>query len=623
MSIPPQFLDEIRSRVSLSSVVARRVKLLKAGREMKGCCPFHNEKTPSFYVNDDKAFYHCFGCGAHGDVIRFVVEQEGLSFRDAVAGLAAEAGLELPEENPEARAKAKVAAGLHDVTGAANDWFRKQLSGLGGADARAYIEKRGLKPATVEAFGLGFAPDSRGAMKTALGDIDIRKLIEVGLVIEAEGREPYDRFRGRLMFPIRDPRGRIVGFGGRIIGAGEPKYLNSPDTPLFDKGRLLYNLDKAGPAARKSGRIVVVEGYMDVIGLAQVGFAEAVAPMGTALTEDQMKLLWRVAPEPVLCFDGDAAGRRAAIRAAMRALPLLEPGKSLRFITMPQGQDPDDFAKARGLSAFTDLVNGAASLIDTLWKAETEGIDTATPERRAAVRQRLFEHAHAIENQTVASLYQSEFRERFDAMFRARRENRFMPAVRGASSAAKARLTLSAAEIETRAVMVGLLTHPHIADVHGETISHLHIADPQLDRLRSAIFSAISRNHDLDKDGLAHDLAAQGLGQYVEDLRHMNRLDFSFTRPRTPAAIADQDLACVVGHLMALQRIDEDLADLRARYDSLVQSEFEEQQRLRAEKARVERELIDLAEARRGDDTSAPMKERNLDGDQSTGEAQG
>ncbi|WP_374592916.1 DNA primase [Sphingosinicella sp.] len=622
MSIPPQFLDEIRSRVSLSSVVARRVKLLRAGREMKGCCPFHNEKSPSFYVNDDKAFYHCFGCGAHGDVIRFVVELEGLSFRDAVAGLAAEAGLELPEENPEARAKAKAAAGLHDVTAAASDWFRKQLSGLGGADARAYIEKRGLKPATVEAFGLGFAPDSRGALKAALGDIDIRKLIEVGLVIEAEGREPYDRFRGRLMFPIRDPRGRIVGFGGRIIGAGEPKYLNSPDTPLFDKGRLLYNLDKAGPAARKSGRIVVVEGYMDVIGLAQVGFAEAVAPMGTALTEDQMKLLWRVAPEPVLCFDGDAAGRRAAIRAAMRALPLLEPGKSLRFVTMPQGQDPDDFAKARGLAAFTELVNGAASLIDTLWKAETEGVDTATPERRAAVRQRLFEHAHAIENQTVASLYQSEFRERFDAMFRTRRESRFMPAVRGASSAAKARLMLSPAEIETRAVMAGLLTHPHLADVHGEAISHLHIGEPQLDRLRSAIFSAISRNHDLDKEALAHDLAAQGLGQYADDLRRMNRLDFSFTRPRTPAAIADQDLACVVGHLMALQRIDEDLADLRARYDSLVQSEFEEQQRLRAEKARVERELIDLAEARRGDEPT-PAKERNLDGDQSTGEAQG
>jgi DNA primase len=627
MSIPPQFLDEIRSRVSLSSVVARRVKLLKAGREMKGCCPFHNEKSPSFYVNDDKAFYHCFGCGAHGDVIRFVVEQEGLSFRDAVAGLAAEAGLEMPEENPEARAKAKAAAGLHDVTGAASDWFRKQLSGLGGADARAYIEKRSLKPGTVEAFGLGFAPDSRGALKAALGDIDVHKLIEVGLVIEAEGREPYDRFRGRLMFPIRDPRGRVVGFGGRIIGAGEPKYLNSPDTPLFDKGRLLYNLDKAGPAARKSGRIVVVEGYMDVIGLAQVGFAEAVAPMGTALTEDQMKLLWRVAPEPVLCFDGDAAGRRAAIRAAMRALPLLEPGKSLRFITMPQGQDPDDFAKARGLSAFTDLVNGAASLIDTLWRAETEGVDTATPERRAAVRQRLFEHAHAIQNQTVASLYQSEFRERFDAMFQARRQNRFMPVVRGASSAFKERAGVEGTQKQMYAIFRGLLDRPELAEAHAEDIASLYIADPQLTALRTAIFAAVSRNPDLDKDALAHDLAAQGLGQYAEHIRQQryarNRLDFSFTRPRTPAAIADQDLACVVGHLMALQRIDEDLADLRARYDSLVQSEFEEQQRLRAEKARVERELIDLAEARRGDDTSAPMKERNLDGDQSTGEAQG
>jgi DNA primase len=604
MSIAPAFLDEIRARVSLSQVVQRRVKLLRAGREMKGCCPFHNEKTPSFYVNDDKAFYHCFGCGAHGDVIRFVVEQEGLAFRDAVASLAAEAGLEVPEESPEARARAKATAGLHDVTRAAAEWYAQQLQGIGGAEARKYLLDRGLSPQTIADFGLGFAPDSRGALKTALKDIDTAKLVEAGLLIrpDDEGREPYDRFRGRVMFPIRDPRGRVVGFGGRILGPGEPKYLNSPDTPLFDKGRLLYNLDKAGPAARKSARVVVVEGYMDVIGLAQGGFVEAVAPMGTALTEDQIKLLWRIAPEPVLCFDGDAAGRRASLRAATRALPLLEPGRSLRFVSLPEGEDPDDLVRSRGIGAFTRLLESATPLIDMIWLAETDGVDTSTPERRAAVRQRLSEHARAIENATVSGLYQSEFRQRFDALFRARRTSRSAPPwLAGASPEIKSRAQQDQRAVEVLAIMVGLLEHPHLADVHGEAVSILGIDDPNLSRLRAAIFAAISMDHNLDKAGLQHDLDRQGLGQLAEEARRKNRLDFSFTRPRTPAAIAEQDLACVVGHLMALQRIDEDLANLRARYDSLVQSEFEEQQRLRTERARVERELIELAEARRGD----------------------
>jgi DNA primase len=601
MSIPPQFLDEIRSRVSLSAIVGRRVKLLRAGREMKGCCPFHNEKTPSFYVNDDKAFYHCFGCGAHGDAIRFLVEQEGLAFRDAVATLAAEAGLDMPEESPEARERARAAAGLHDVTAAAAEWFQKQYQSIGGAEARRYAEGRGLTAATVAAFGLGFAPDSRGALKTGLKDVPEAKLIETGLLVAAEDREPYDRFRGRLMFPIRDPRGRVVGFGGRIIGAGEPKYLNSPDTPLFDKGRLLYNLDKAGPAARKSGRMVVVEGYMDVIGLAEAGFAEAVAPMGTALTEDQLKLLWRVVPEPVLAFDGDAAGRRAAIRAAGRALPLLEPGRSLRFVTLPQGQDPDDFVRSKGLAAFSRLLDTAEPLIDMLWRAETQGVDMATPERRAAVKQRLSEHARAIENASVSSLYQSAFRERFDALFQARRQGRFAPAAAGASTAIRSHAAQSQSERELAAVIVGLLEHPQLIDSASEAISALAITDPQVQRLRAALFAAQARNPDLDKAALANDLLQQGLGQLADEVRHKNRLQFSFTRPRTPAAIAEQDLACVVAHLMALQRIDQDLADLRARYDSLVQSDFDEQQRLRAERARVEAELVGLASARRED----------------------
>ena len=307
MTIPPAFLDELRARVGLAAVVGRRVKLTRAGREWKGCCPFHNEKTPSFYVNEDKGFYHCFGCGGHGDVIRFLTEAEGLSFPDAVAALAAEAGLELPGESPQARARAAAAVGQHDIMAAAADLFTAQLASADGAAARTYLDRRGVDPATAAAFGLGFAADARARLRTALARFGDGKLVEAGLLIAPDdgAREPYDRFRGRLMFPIRDPRGRVIGFGGRLLGAGEPKYLNSPDTALFDKGRTLYNFDRAAPRARKSGRLVVAEGYMDVIALAKAGI-DAVAPMGTALTDAQLALL-RGAPARRHRRDGSQA----------------------------------------------------------------------------------------------------------------------------------------------------------------------------------------------------------------------------------------------------------------------------------------------------------------------------
>ncbi|WP_164155719.1 DNA primase, partial [Sandarakinorhabdus rubra] len=334
MSLSPAFLDELRARVPVSGVVGRRVKLTRAGREMKGCCPFHNEKTPSFYVNDDKGFYHCFGCGAHGDVIRFLTDNMGLPFMEAVKQLASEAGLEVPAPSPDARAKAEVADSLADLTSKAAQWFQAQLAGEAGAAARAYLDRRGVKDATRKQFGLGFSLDSRTALRGHLKEATAEKLLEAGLIGKSEDGETFDRFRGRLMFPIRDRRGRVVGFGGRALGDVQPKYLNSADGPLFDKGRLLYNLDLAGPAARKVNRLIVVEGYMDVIGLAQAGIAEAVAPLGTAMTETQLALAWRLVDEPILCFDGDAAGLRAATRAGSRALPLLKPGKSLRIATL-------------------------------------------------------------------------------------------------------------------------------------------------------------------------------------------------------------------------------------------------------------------------------------------------
>ena len=283
MSLSPQFLDELRARTSLSALVQRTVKLQKAGREWKACCPFHKEKTPSFTLSDEKGFYHCFGCGAHGDAIRWLTDARGLPFMEAVKELADAAGMEVPAADPRAQEKAARAVGLYDVMEAAQAWFVDQLAGIEGSEARAYLAGRGIGEKTIRKFGFGFAPDSRGRLKAALARFGNDKLVETGLLIAPEGgeREPYDRFRGRLMIPIRDQRGRVIAFGGRILGSGEPKYLNSPETPLFDKGRTLYNLDLAGPASRDSRRLIVVEGYMDVIALDQAGIGEGVAPLGT------------------------------------------------------------------------------------------------------------------------------------------------------------------------------------------------------------------------------------------------------------------------------------------------------------------------------------------------------
>jgi DNA primase len=304
MALTPQWLDELRARISLSGVIGRTTRLTKAGHEFKACCPFHNEKSPSFTVNDAKGFYHCFGCGAHGDVIRWMTDQRGLSFMDAVKELASEAGMEVPAPDPRSAERAEQQAGLHDVMAAAQGWFVQRLASDEGAKARAYLATRGFDAHTLQRFGFGYAPEGRQALKEALKQFPEAMLIEAGLRIAVDDKEPYDRFRGRLMLPIEDARGRVIAFGGRILDAEKkdaPKYLNSPDTPLFDKGRTLYNLHRAGPARRQSGRIVVVEGYMDVIALAAAGITDAVAPLGTALTERQIEMLWRLVETPILC----------------------------------------------------------------------------------------------------------------------------------------------------------------------------------------------------------------------------------------------------------------------------------------------------------------------------------
>jgi len=572
MSLSPQFLDELRARTSLSALVGQTTKLQKAGREMRGCCPFHNEKTPSFYVNDDKGFYHCFGCSAHGDAIKWLTDQRGLPFIDAVKELAQAAGMEMPAQDRQSAERAERAKGLHEAMADSSAWFVEQLGGLGGGEARALLEKRGLSAETARTFGIGFAPDSRGRLKAALKDYGDPLLVEAGMLIQVEGKEPYDRFRGRLMIPIRDARGRVIAFGGRVLDGGEPKYLNSPDTPLFDKGRTLYNLDRAAPAARKANRVLVVEGYMDVIALAQAGIAEAVAPLGTALTEAQLERLWRMVDVPVLCFDGDAAGQKAAIRAAHRALPMLAPGRSLSFVTLPQGQDPDDLVKSGGAAAMEKLLAEPQPLVDRLWQAELAAEPLDTPEQRAGLKRRLGDLAGQVGDAGVRFEYQAEFRRRADQHFTPQRKP-FVPMARGKQpwrpgpqpvmSDTKAVHAAGIDPILCKAVLAGLIRHPVEIARHVEVLGSLKLADGALARLFEAVVDLAledRRGGPLDSAGLVTILASSGLGEIAGELLRADTMPYTFTQKSGDAARAREDLDEAITILIARPEVDAQLA---------------------------------------------------------------
>ncbi|MBV9840677.1 MAG: DNA primase [Sphingomonadaceae bacterium] len=614
MSLSPAFLDELRARTLLSALVGKSMKLTRAGREFKGCCPFHDEKTPSFYVNDAKGFYHCFGCGAHGDAIRWMTDQLGLGFIDAVKELAQAAGVEMPAPDPRAQERAAKAETLHDVTEAAARFFANELAGANGAAARAYVKRRTLTDKTVAGFAMGFAPDSRNRLRQALEpQFGLDKLVEAGLVIrpDEKGKEPYDRFRGRLMIPIRDPRGRVIAFGGRILDSGEPKYLNSPDTPLFDKGRTLFNLDRAAGPARKANRIVVVEGYMDVIALAQAGIEEAVAPLGTALTEMQLERLWRTHEAPILCFDGDGAGQRAAIRAIGRALPMLAPDRTLRFVTLPAGQDPDDLIRSGGKAAIDALLAEPEPLVERLWRHERDAEPLTTPEARASLSRRLNEQAQAIGDPELRREYQAEFRRRCEGLFTDRRLPRrgprqsgprdrrgWMPVERPVSAQAHAIRSGGIDERLLRAVFAGLLRHPAWIAEHSERIADLRLVQRPLDRLRAALLDAALDDEALEATGLAPILAAAGLDGLAREIGQMNGLAFSFLRDDADPERAHRDLGEAIDVLVARPEIDAALAQASARLgERMDEAAFAEQQRLRAALRDTERRLMDLVQA--------------------------
>lgn len=590
-------------------MIAPSVKLIKAGREYKACCPFHSEKTPSFTVNDEKGFYHCFGCGAHGDAIRFLTDARGLPFMDAVKELAAKAGMDVPAPDPRTREKAERSAGLHEVMEAANRWFIEQLDGVEGGAARAYLKERGISEATKRKFGFGFAPDARGKLKATLASFGNDKLVEAGLLIQPEEqKEPYDRFRGRLTYPIKDQRGRVIAFSARILGPGEPKYLNSPDTPLFDKGRSLFNLDLASPASRNARRILVVEGQMDVIALDQAGIGEVVAPLGTALTEAQLERLWRLDPRPICCFDGDSAGQKAAVRAALRALPHLSPERTLRFVALPAGQDPDDVVRAGGKAAFEALLDEAVPLVERLWRAEVEAAPLDTPEARAGLRQRLLDHVSAIADGNVRQLYRDEWMGRFDAQFRPqqaerrpfvpraqwlKKGGRFVPPEPPASQAARAIGTTGIDRATASALLAGFVNYPEAVSEHVEALAHLALPDRNTAALRDRLVDIATSGGALDRDALATILASNGAAGGTAPGSAMG---FSFTRRDSDPGRARQDLAAAVEIIAAGQEVEKALADATERLKrDFTDEAYGEQQRLIEARQGLKDRLASLA----------------------------
>lgn len=615
MSLSPAFLDELRTRVSLSALIGRSVRVQKAGREFKACCPFHNEKTPSFTINDEKGFYHCFGCGAHGDAIRWMTDHQGLPFMDAVKELALQAGMEMPAPDPRAAQKAEAQKSLHDVMAAAQAFFVQSLAEEIGAQARAYLASRGFPAHVVKEFGFGYAPDSRTALKAGLTQFPEEMLIEAGLRIVVEDRDPYDRFRGRLMLPICDPRGRVIAFGGRILDKTKtdaPKYLNSPDTPLFDKGRTVYNLHRASPASRQSGRVVVVEGYMDVVALAAAGIAEAVAPLGTALTEDQVERLWRMTECPTLCFDGDAAGQRAANRAIVRALPLLRPGHSLRIAVLPDGLDPDDLIKQRGTAAMENVLGEARSMVEVLWNIERSAGPLVTPEDKAGLKARLMAHVDTIRDNDIKALYRREMLDRFGELAYARRERpafqpqgrAFTPGKKGPWQPAPPPLSaantlklqnVGAARGLLAAVLVGLIAQPGEIARHAETLARLEPAEPALAALLDALIGLADMPQrseaPLETDAVLTILAKRGLAAPTAD--DYAGMRFGFLDGKAEAAA--EELAEAVALLVGFPAVEAALAEATLRHEAEFSDEtFAEQQRLRQRKLALQVRLVQM-----------------------------
>lgn len=557
MRFSPALLDEIRTRLPLSAVIGRRVQWDKRkSRPARGdfwaCCPFHGEKSPSFHVEDAKGRYHCFGCGVTGDHFKFVTEKEGASFPEAVEQLAALAGVALPARDAASEERQRAQADIYQVMDLATAFFQQRLISRDGNAARSYLAGRRLGDEVQRRFRLGYAPNSRNALREHLAGkgVSVERMIEAGLLVSGEDvAVAFDRFRDRVIFPITDSRGRVVAFGGRALSAeAQAKYLNSPETPIFHKGAMLFNAAEARKAVRDGGPLVVVEGYVDVIAMAVAGFAATVAPLGTALTDRQLEQLWQMSGEPILCFDGDKAGQRAAQRAIDLALPLIGPERSLRFAVLPEGQDPDDLIGAGGAAAMREVLNAARPLVEVLWSREVEAARSDTPEGIAALERRLAALAAGIGDASVRKRYQQAFQDRMDAAFASNppapasrrpwgerrrgapnERRRHPPPIRVSETLSNVtRSGLQGAMPPREALLVvTIVNHPSILLRRFDDFAQLDLRSRALDLLRRQILEIAGNEPGIDAEGLRARLGAQGSEAVLA------RLDAQVARSRT------------------------------------------------------------------------------------------
>jgi len=659
MSFSPSFLAELRDRLPLSSVIGKKLRLTRAGREYKACCPFHNEKTPSFYINDEKQFYHCFGCGAHGDVIGFTMHHDHMSFPEAIEALAAQAGLQVPRDTPMDREKFDQEKRLFELMERATKWYEEQLFAPVGREALNYLKGRNLGEEAIRRFRLGYAPnDGQSLIKklTAEG-YKIDEMAMVGLAKKADPlrqRNPtqapshdtgasaardrnefYAFFRNRVMFPVGDRRGRTVAFGGRVLGDGEPKYLNSPDHALFHKGKLLYGLSRARTASAQGQPLIVVEGYMDVIALVEAGYSGAVAPLGTALTEDQIALLWKLMPpidardpshdySPILCFDGDNAGLRAAARATERALPLLAPSQTLRIATLTGAKDPDDLIRQSGKSAMEAVLKQAKPMIDVIWEMTLAGRQLRTPEERAAFTTAIKQKAARIGNEQLRQLYMDEIQKRLSGLFSWRQEKSPESGYGGGSYGKggyggkgswrpplppmpliNRKQPQNARRLFERGILAVIINHPDLFEDFGEDLAHLAFGSPDYEALRQRLIEILSlESHEpLDAAELYRHLSQAGEAGSGTDSRRTSLeevlseatyVHFGFARPGRSIEQARQGWKSIWNrHLQ--DQLQADLQSAKRRYDE--EASDENYTRLMTLRGQVEALMVESGEA--------------------------
>ncbi len=521
-----RFLDELRSKVSIVDVVGAKVKLVRKNREYTGLCPFHNEKTPSFTVNEAKGFYHCFGCGAHGDIIKFEMEANGLPFMDAVTKLANKAGLKVPKFNKENEEEAKHRSSWFEIMELAVGYFEKNLFLPDGAEALNYLTARGFDEDIIKKFRLGYAPDNNG-LRAYLSSKNVSEsdMIELGLAVLSEkNSKVYDFFRNRVMIPIIDKRNRTIGFGGRVMGKEEPKYLNSPETPIFNKRKVLYNLNYARDKAYEHKRIIVCEGYMDVIAQSKYGFDYAVAPLGTALTEDQIQEAWKICPEPTLCFDGDSAGIRAAVRSVDRVLPILKPGYSLKYVFLPDKMDPDEFLKSKGAEEYEKAITSTMPLADLLWKKNLQSQPIDTPEQKAKFENNIYEEISKITDEKVRGYYLQDIKSRIYTELRGGKNSQVQAppkyTQRPKPVKTKEKLTIKYGldDKVARFILSAFVCHPELISEFEEKVSMFEIPDTELNLFWNKITDICQENENLNAESFWQKLVEENMDKYAASL---------------------------------------------------------------------------------------------------------